>query len=120
MGKSIEVRLNGNIKEFLDDVKYYGTWYAMEKWGIKDYVACRKFIEKKTGDSDYGINPKFELSPGRDIGAQILQAIKDEIIRSRAREEELDKKIAYLEYQLHLESLKNKTKAIEILEMLDT
>ncbi len=57
MAQSYRSRLNGNTREFLDDVKTYGVWEAMRKYGFKDYLSTRRLIMEETQDENYGMRP---------------------------------------------------------------
>lgn len=58
MAQSIRKRLDGNLPQFLEDVKRYGRWEAMRRWGLeKSYLPVSRIILEETGNENFGLNP---------------------------------------------------------------
>lgn len=58
MPQSIRKRLDGNLPQFLEDVRRYGRWEAMRRWKLeKSYLPVSRIILEETGDENYGLNP---------------------------------------------------------------
>ncbi|MBA7598126.1 hypothetical protein ES703_05136 [subsurface metagenome] len=58
MAQSIRKRLDGNLPQFLEDVKRYGRWEAMSRWNLeKSYLPVSRIILEETGDENFGLNP---------------------------------------------------------------
>jgi len=56
--ESIRKRLDGNLPQFLEEVKRYGRWEAMRKWDLeRSYLPVAKIIWEETGDEHFGLNP---------------------------------------------------------------
>ena len=58
MPQSIRKRLDGNIPQFLEDVRRYGRWETMRRWKLeKSYLPVSRIILEETGDENFGLNP---------------------------------------------------------------
>lgn len=58
MAQSIRKRLDGNLPQFLQDVKRYGRWEAMRRWNLeKSYLPVSRIILEETGNENFGLNP---------------------------------------------------------------
>ncbi len=93
MAQSIRKRLDGNLPEFLQDVKRYGRWEAMEKWGLeRSYLPVAKIILEETKDENFGLNPtaKSYLNGGiQGLLRELVSTFADYVIRSEIKEREL-------------------------------
>jgi protoporphyrinogen oxidase len=91
--QSIRKRLNGNLPEFLEDVKTLGKWGAMEKWGLeKSYLAVMRIITEETGDENFGINPSARSYLGGGIQGllrELVSAFADYVIHTEIKNREL-------------------------------
>lgn len=108
MPKSLALRLNGNKQQFLDDVKRYGQLNAMDMWsdklgGYHDIIGLANFLEKETGDPDYGIRPTLGSLTEPDFFENFLATVHAALSKKEARIVELEKQIRVLkneqEYQ---------------------
>ncbi len=117
MGKSLTVRLADTRDEVLKDTKLYGWNYAMDRWGVHDYLAFRKWLEKETGNADYGVNPQAGLSSSGNLGEQIVDAMVGYILRSQAEKQKLMMRLTYLEGNLKTHELANRDKSRILLEL---
>lgn len=92
--ESIRKRLDGNIPKFLEDVKRYGRWQAMDRWSLeKSYLAVAKIIIEETGDENFGLNPTSGsyLSGGlRGLLRESIQMLADLYFKERMRREKLE------------------------------
>lgn len=98
--QSYAKRFDGNREEVLRDVKRYGVFRAMEKYGIKDYKAFSKFVREQTGEPNFGINPTIGALGGagnNTLLEQFVQAFKNCVARMEADSRAKDERIAELE-----------------------
>lgn len=66
MAISTREKLDGNLPEFLEDVRRLTLWPALEKWGLEaSYLPVRKIITEETGDENFGL-PKAGTSYATD------------------------------------------------------
>lgn len=113
--QSLRKRLNGNKEEVLRNTELYGWGYAMDKYGVKDYLAFGKFIEAETGNPNFGRNPTFSPNVGKDLGEQILDAMLSYILKSETEVKLLRGRIEHLEWQLKRKGIDNREKISSLL-----
>ena len=103
MGQSIRVRLNGRRDDFLHDVKLWGIWKTMEKYGFKDYLGVKRYIEEETGNETFGLRPQFDSLAGT-TGNNVLQKFVQEfacyVLKAEARSKEKEQLIQILTQKL--------------------
>jgi len=112
--QSLRSRLNGN-KEVLRDTELYGWGYAMDKYGVRDYLAFAKYIEAETGNPNFGRNPTFSTNAGKDLGEQILDAMLSYTLKSETKVKQLKSRIEHLEWQLKRKGIDNREKISSLL-----
>ena len=76
MGQSLKNRFNGSSQEVVDYARKFDIWAAMEKYGVKDYVAMRTFLKEMAPEEDFH-TPQIEISPFGSVDAfdRLLEAI---------------------------------------------
>jgi hypothetical protein len=113
MAKSLEVRLReiDGEEDFLQDVEWFGRSKALDMWdeklgGFHDFVSLQRFLERETGDPDFGKIPKLDTTTYKNQTQVLLEGFADFVLRTKTQLEakekyikELEMKIKYLEYQ---------------------
>ena len=93
MAQSIRKRLDGNLPQFLEDVKRYGRWEAMRRWGLeRSYIPVAKIILEETGNENYGLNPtagSYVTEGIQGLLREFVAAFANYIIRKEAENKEL-------------------------------
>jgi len=120
MPQSLKKRFNGQSEEILRDTELYGQYTAMEKWGIKDLLAFRRFLKDKTDNPDYGLNAKYIPSSGANLGEQLLQAMANYIIKTKDNQRGLEARIRALEWELELKERENRNRVAPLLQELNS
>jgi len=127
MAQSLEKRLGEQGTErFVRDVGLFGYELAKRMYGIKDHISAYNLIQKKTGNPNYGRNPKIHIGDGRNLGELVIDALEDRIAKREERHatekvewlkevESLKAEIDYLRLQLESREKENLVKATEIL-----
>jgi len=115
MGIPLKKRLNGNKDQVIEDVMLFGRFYAMTKWGIKDFACFCTWLEEVTGDPDLGQAPELDLGKGKDLGEQLIEAMTNYIAKAEVQKKELQDRITHLQALLGERRIKNATLAAPIL-----
>ena len=105
MPQSLRARFNGNSQEVIDYARRFGVWKCMDKYGIKDYIAWRRFAEEVGGDPDLGTVPTVPADP-KNLAEALVEQFAVKIIAIQARAEKVhqedQKRIARLEAEIAL------------------
>jgi len=127
MAQSLEKRLGEQgTRDFVRDVGLFGYGPAERKYGVKEHLSAYNLIQSKTGNPNYGRNPKIDLGDGRNLGELVIDALMDRISKVEERHakekiewlketESLKDEIDYLRLQLESREKENLVKATEIL-----
>jgi len=100
---SLEKRFNGNSQEVLNYTKTWGMWKAMYKYGVRDSIAMRRWLTKKTGDENYGTHTTLSTSNGAHNGSwadQLLEAFLHKVSAMETKNERLEQEIELLRTKL--------------------
>jgi hypothetical protein len=108
MGTALKNRLNGNKQDFLNDVKRYGEFRALNKWseklgGYHDILGLHKFLKEETGDENYGAGGEFAPlnSQANDTVLDVfISKFKDYILKTDAKMRQQEDRIQMLQRQL--------------------
>jgi len=94
MAQSIRSRLDGNLPQFLEDVRKFGLWPAMEQWELeKSYLAVRKIVLEETGDENFGLHPATGSYANQGIRGflrEFVVAFADYTIKADRKNRELE------------------------------
>ena len=86
MAKSIRQQLDGNLPDLVEDVRRYGIWGALEKWGLeKSYLPVRKIILEETGDENFGVNPaagSYTRGGIKGLLREFISAFADYVVKT--------------------------------------
>lgn len=97
MPQSIRKRLDGNLPQFLEDVKRYGRWEAMRRWELeKSYLPVSRIILEETGDENFGLNPtagSYAREGIKGLLREFVAAFASYIIRKEAENKMLRGKL---------------------------
>ncbi|MBA7598374.1 hypothetical protein ES703_05389 [subsurface metagenome] len=108
MAQSIRKRLDGNLPQFLEDVKRYGRWEAMRRWNLeKSYLPVSRIILEETGNENYGLNPttgSYATQGIQGLLREFVAAFANYIIRKESENKEL---------RMRLETHTVKTREVE-------
>lgn len=115
MGVPLRNRLSGNKEQVIEDVMLFGRFYAMTKWGIKDYPGFCRWLENETDDPNIGFHPELDLGKGKDLGEQLIEAMANYIAKAEVERQELREKVAHLNALLGERHIKNATIAAPLL-----
>ncbi len=121
MPVSLKARFNGNAKEVIEYCRVWGNFKAMEKYGVKDYVAFKKFIESETGNPNFGLNPELGSENSDNPFEGVLNAFLGKLHKMEAEKhsllDELKRVKLELEYYKGQQSLKANSKVNEIMAL---
>jgi hypothetical protein len=116
---SLESRLSGVKDEVLKATETYGRFKAMNQFGVKDYIAFNKWLERVTGEKDFGVTPRIRYTTNETLGDQLVEAFLSKVARLEARNKELDDRIKFLEWQLTQKENKTDTQAMAVLAVCE-
>lgn len=95
--ESIRKRLDGNLPQFLEDVKRYGRWEAMRKWDLeKSYLPVAKIILEETGDEHFGLNPtasSYIKGGVRGLLQECISTLADVYLKKELENKELKRQL---------------------------
>jgi hypothetical protein len=110
MAQSLEARFNGNWEEVIEYTRVWGSFKAMDKYEVRDYIAFKNFLKKKTGDPNFGLRPVLGNSNNTidfkhflDTVVDTITALKKERDDARAELKQARLEIEYLRTQQALE-----------------
>jgi len=90
MPKSLKSRFNGNLQEVIDYAQTWGTFKAMDKYQVKDYLAFKEFLEGETGNQNFGLSPLLDKEMGRSWAEDLLDAFVNKIGKMEAEKQRLE------------------------------
>jgi len=97
MPKSLSIRFNGNGQEVVEYCRQFGRFRAMDKYGVKDYIAFSKFIERETGKAEFGLVPSVSGRIPKD-GDEFVENLLRAIHRMKSENEKLTQEIEFLKW----------------------
>lgn len=101
--KSLKARFDGNCQAVVEYAGKFGIHKAMDKFGVRDYLAMRRFLYGETGEENFGIRSQLSGlsgSGGRNILDQFLEKFADYVVRKQAQLKTKDERIEFLERKL--------------------
>ena len=98
MPKSLGLRFNGNTDEVVDYARTHSVWKAMDKFGVKDYLAMTRFL-KEHGGEDIINNPPMHYDSETVID-QFLFKVTRSIARLETDNRRLREENEYLKLRL--------------------
>ena len=99
MPKSLSLRFNGNRDEVVEYARSFGIGRAMDKFGVKDYLAMTRFL-KEAGGEDIVDNPMPNLNAETTID-QFLFKVTRAIARLETDNKRLREENEYLKVVLN-------------------
>jgi len=128
MGIALRNRLNGNKQDFLNDVRRFGRFDALNMWrerldGYHDLIGLEKFLMEETHDRNFGevneINPLITSTGDIDCG-KLMDSIAECIFKVKAANKQLREENAELKRIIAGYKIRNagvlKTKLASILD----
>ena len=126
MPKSLESRLNGDGDKFIKDVEIYGSEEALRNWqgrlgGYHDYISLRNFLEKKTGNRNFGIRATLGGTGNSSLAEDLLDAFVNKIRQMEAQKQSLETELRQVKLELKYakgqQSLKTSPKIMEVMAL---
>lgn len=100
MPASLKSRFNGNKEEVIEYTRLWGKGKAMDKYGVKDYLAFSKFIEGEIGDSNFGVSPMLSGAGNKTWAEDLLNAFVHKINQMEAQKQQLEKELHQAKLEL--------------------
>ena len=99
MPQAIKKRFDGNLPQFLEDVKQLGRFEAMEKWKIapKSHSSTIRMIVNETKDQYYGLNSTYGNMGIEALFEEFVNAFRVYVIKTEHEKVVLKMKIAEFE-----------------------
>ena len=86
--QSLKSKFNGNKGEVIEYTRVWGRFKAMEKFGVRDYIAFSKFIQEETEDEIFGLHPLLHEADNTLDLKHLLLTITDTISTLRKERDE--------------------------------
>ena len=85
--KSLKKRFKeqGRAKEVLDYTKRWGIHKAMDEFGVRDYIAMKKYLKEATGNENFGVSPRFNGGGKTDIFEVVRAKLEDYVAKVNQR-----------------------------------
>ena len=95
--QSLAKRFKDNKKGVLDYTKRWGIHKAMDEFGVKDYIAMRRFLKEATGNENFGVSPRFNGGGKSDIFEVVRSKLEDYVAKVNRRNAEMSAELDRLE-----------------------
>ena len=120
MPLSLKARFNGNKEEVIEYTRLWGRGKAMDKYGVKDYLAFSKFVEGETSNTNFGVSHTLGGAGNNTWAEDLLDAFVNKVSKMEARKQQLESELHQtqleLEYYKGQQALRIEPKISQVME----
>ncbi len=100
MSQSLSKRFNGNAKEVIEYTRTFGWMKAMEKYDVHCTIAWEKFLEKQTGNKNFGLYPLVNSQVSCLTAETLVDAMVNKVRQMETQEIQLRNELAQCKREL--------------------
>jgi hypothetical protein len=115
--QTLKTRLNPIKDEVLKVAETFGVFRAMDQFRVASYDRFKIWLKEATGNENFGLRPKIDLSSRQPLGDQLVQAFLLKVSQLENKNTELQQRVHFLEWQLAQGKAKEMNEAIAVLEV---
>lgn len=114
---TLHKRLDHQKDEVLQVCENYGIFRAMDQFKVASYDRFQIWLKEVTGNENFGLHPKLDLSNRQPLGDQVVEAFLRKVAAMEKTNIELEKRNRFLEWQLNQHHEKDLNQAMAVMEV---